>query len=99
MAAWAAAGVALPHFTGDQVGVGTPSPVDLSAAVAGDLVFITGSDGTATIPGHEGMVVGFQNEPDGRHLLIVQAPHTGVPVQLIDAGRWAGLIVAVRHIA
>ena len=99
MAAWAAAGVALPHFTGDQVAAGTPSPVDLSAAAAGDLVFITGSDGTATIPGHEGMVAGFLTEPDGRHLLIVQAPHTGVPVQLIDAGRWAGLIVAVRHIA
>ena len=99
MAAWAAAGVALPHFTGDQVGAGTPSPIDLSAAVAGDLVFITGSDGTAAVPGHEGMVAGFLDEPDGRHLLIVQAPHTGVPVQLIDAGRWAGLIVAVRHIA
>ena len=98
MAAWAAAGVALPHFTGDQVVTGTPSPVDLSAAAAGDLVFITGSDGTATIPGHEGMVAGFLTEPDGRHLLIVQAPHTGVPVQLVDAGRWAGLIVAVRHI-
>ena len=61
-------------------------------------VFIAGSDGTASNPGHEGIVAGFIPGPDGRHLLIVQAPHTGVNVQLIDARRWAGLIVTVRHI-
>lgn len=99
MAAWAAAGIALPHFTGSQVDAGTPSPVDLSAAVAGDLVFIPGSDGTAAQPGHVGMVAGFLDQPDGRHLLIAQAPHSGVPVQLVDAGSWSGQIVAVRHIA
>ena len=98
MAAWASAGIALGHFTGLQVAAGTPSPTDLSLAAAGDLVFIAGSDGTASNPGHEGMIAGVIPGPDGRHLLIVQAPHTGVTVQLIDAGRWAGLIVAVRHI-
>ena len=99
MAAWARAGTALPHFTGDQVAVGTPSPNNLSQAVAGDLVFISGSDGTPTAPRHVGMVVGFLQQRDGRHVLIASAPHSGVPVQLIDARRWAGLIVAVRHVA
>ena len=98
MAAWATAGVALPHFTGAQVSVGIPEPTDLSSASAGDLVFIAGTDGTPTNPGHEGMVAGSVNEPDGRHLLLIQAPHTGADVQLVGAGRWAGLIVAVRHI-
>ena len=98
MAAWSNAGTALGHFTGLQITAGTPSPTDLSLAAAGDLVFIAGSDGTASNPGHEGMIAGFITGPDGRHLLIVQAPHTGVTVQLIDAGRWAGQIVAVRHI-
>jgi len=99
MAAWAIAGVALPHFTGAQVSVGIPEPTKLSSASAGDLVFIPGTDGTPANPGHEGMVVGSVNEPDGRHVLLIQAPHTGAPVQLVDAGRWAGQIVAVRHIA
>jgi cell wall-associated NlpC family hydrolase len=99
MAAWATAAVALPHFTGAQVSVGIPEPTNLSSASAGDLVFIPGTDGTPTNPGHEGMVVGSVNEPDGRHVLLIQAPHTGAPVQLVDAGRWAGQIVAVRHIA
>ena len=99
MAAWATAGVALPHFTGAQVSVGIPEPTNLSSASAGDLVFIPGTDGTPANPGHEGMVVGSVNEPDGRHVLLIQAPHTGTPVQLIDAGRWAGQIIAVRHIA
>ncbi len=99
MAAWAHAGIALPHFTGDQVTAGKPGPTNLSQAVAGDLVFIPGADGTPTIPGHVGLVVGFLQQPGGRHVLIVAAPHSGVPVQLIDARRWTGLIVAVRHLA
>lgn len=99
MAAWAHAGLALAHFTGDQVTTGTPTPNNLSQAAAGDLVFIAGADGTPTAPGHVGMVVGFGQQPDGRHVLIATAPHSGLPVQLIDARRWAGLIVAVRHLA
>jgi len=99
MAAWATAGVALPHFTGAQVSVGIPEPTNLSSASAGDLVFIPGTDGTPTNPRHEGMVISSANESDGRHVLLIQAPHTGAPVQLVDAGRWAGQIVAVRHIA
>jgi cell wall-associated NlpC family hydrolase len=99
MAAWAHAGIALAHFTGDQVTAGTPRADNVSQAAAGDLVFIAGADGTPTVPGHVGMVVGFLQQQDGRHVLLVSAPRTGVPVQLIDAHRWAGLIVAVRHVA
>jgi cell wall-associated NlpC family hydrolase len=99
MAAWAAAGVALPHFTGAQVHSGTPEPNNLTTAVSGDLVLIRGSDGTASNPGHVGMIAGYVDRKDGRHLYLVQAPETGVPVELTEATEWSGQIVAVRHIA
>ena len=101
MAAWATAGLALPHFTGDQVTRGTPRPTNLTQAVAGDLVFIPGSLGTPSAPRHVGMVAGFLAiaGAGGRRLLIVHAPRAGENVQLIDASRWAGLVVAVRHLA
>lgn len=98
MAAWAAAGVALPHFTGAQIGYGTPSPTNLSQALGGDLVFIPGSLGSATRPRHVGMVAGYVDKPDGRHLYIVQAAQTGTPIKLTEATQWAGQVVAVRHI-
>jgi cell wall-associated NlpC family hydrolase len=99
MAAWAAAGVALPHLAAAQTGYGTPEPTDLSDAVAGDLVMIPGSDGTAQAPGHVGMVAGYVDTPKGHHLYIVNAPETGVPVELTEATEWSGQIVDVRHIA
>jgi cell wall-associated NlpC family hydrolase len=98
MAAWATAGVALPHLAAGQTRYGVPGPTDLSQAVAGDLVMIPGSDGTAAAPGHVGMVAGYVDAPDGRHLYLVQAPMTGVPVELTEATRWSGQVVAVRHI-
>ncbi len=98
MAAWATAGVSLPHFTGDQVHAGAPEPLDLSSAQAGDLVFIPGSDGTPTDPRHVGMVAGTTTDAAGTHLWLVEAPHTGANVELIDVTRWAGRISAVRHI-
>jgi cell wall-associated NlpC family hydrolase len=98
MGAWAAAGVALPHLAAGQTAFGTPEPTDLSQAVSGDLVMIPGSDGTAANPGHVGMVAGYVDEKDGRHLYLVQAPMTGVPVELIEATLWSGQIVSVRHI-
>lgn len=98
MGAWAAAGVTLPHWTGTQFKEGTPEPTNLSQAVGGDLVFIPGSDGTAQLPGHVGMVAGYVDKPDGRHLYIVQAPMTGVPVELTEATEWNGQITDVRHI-
>jgi cell wall-associated NlpC family hydrolase len=98
MAAWAAAGVALPHLAAGQTSSGTAEPTNLSQAVGGDLVMIPGSDGTAANPGHVGMVAGYVDKPDGRHLYIVQAPVTGVPVELTEATEWSGQITNVRRI-
>ncbi len=99
MAAWASAGVTLPHLASGQTAHGTAEPTDLSQAVSGDLVFIPGSDGTAQAPGHVGMVAGYVDEKDGRHLLILQAAETDVPLILTQATEWSGQIVDVRHIA
>lgn len=99
LAAWAAAGVALPHLAAGQTSSGSAEPNSLSQAVGGDLVMIPGSDGTAANPGHVGMVAGYADKKDGRHLLIVQAPMTGVPVELTDATEWSGQVTNVRHIA
>jgi peptidoglycan DL-endopeptidase CwlO len=98
MGAWATAGVTLPHWTGTQFKEGTPEPTDLSQAVGGDLVFIPGSDGTPQQPGHVGLVAGYVDAHDGRHLYIIQAPMTGVPVELTEATEWRGQITVVRHI-
>ena len=98
MAAWASAGVALPHFTGDQLEVGSAEPTDLSQAQAGDLVFIPGSDGSAAAPRHVGMVAGTVSDATGSHLYLVEAPHTGANVQLVEATAWSNLIVEVRHV-
>jgi hypothetical protein len=73
---------------------GTPEPADLSQAVAGDLVFIPGSAGTAAAPRHVGMITGWVARPD-----LIQAPHTGAVVELTEVGAWAGQIAAVRHLS
>jgi cell wall-associated NlpC family hydrolase len=99
MAAWAAAGVALPHLASAQGGMGTPEPTNLSQAVGGDLVLIPGSDGTPQAPGHIGMVAGYVDKHDDRHLYIIQAPMTGIPIELTEATQWTGQVVGVRHIA
>ena len=100
MAAWATQGVALAHFTGTQARQGIPEPVDLSAAVGGDLVLIPGADGTAAAPGHVGMIAGTSLGPGGRtETWIVQAPMTGIPVELTNTTAWAGQVVDVRHLA
>jgi cell wall-associated NlpC family hydrolase len=99
MGAWAAAGVALPHWTVNQAAMGTPESLDLTEAVGGDLVLIAGSDGTPQAPGHVGMVAGYVYASDGRHLVFIQAAMTGVPIELTDAAEWDGQIVAVRHIS
>ncbi|MCW2527250.1 MAG: putative peptidase [Pseudonocardiales bacterium] len=98
MAAWAAAGVPLPHLAAGQTSQGTAEPTDLSQAVGGDLVMIPGSDGTVANPGHVGMIAGYVDGKDGRHLFIIQAPMTGVPVELTEATEWSGQITNVRHI-
>ena len=74
MAAWAAAGVALEHYTGDQQQEGVAvSPADL---VPGDLVLVPGSDSPGPgVAGHVGLYLG-----DG---LVISAidPAMGVAVQ------------------
>jgi peptidoglycan DL-endopeptidase CwlO len=98
MAAWAAAGLPLPHLAAAQASLGTPEPTDLSQAVGGDLVLIPGSDGTPQAPGHVGMIAGHLDTNNGRHLYLIQAPMTGVPVELTQATEWNGHVVGVRHI-
>jgi cell wall-associated NlpC family hydrolase len=94
MAAWAHASVAIPHYSVTQLNSGTPEPTDLSQAVAGDLVFIPGSDGTPAAPGHVGMVIGHL----GTQVYLIQAPMTGLRVEITDAAAWAGQVVDVRHL-
>jgi peptidoglycan DL-endopeptidase CwlO len=91
-AGWAWAGVAIGRTTFAQVTAGTP--VALTEARSGDLVFIAGTDGTASSPGHVGMVAGRA----GGATYLVEAPHSGASVQMTPATRWASLIVAVRRI-
>jgi cell wall-associated NlpC family hydrolase len=98
MGAWAAAGIALPHWTVTQATMGTPEPANLTQGTGGDLVFIPGSDGTPQAPGHVGIVAGQVDAKDGRQLYVLQAPQTGVPVELTEATQWAGQITTVRHI-
>jgi peptidoglycan DL-endopeptidase CwlO len=87
MAAWAAAGVVLPHYTVTQAQLGTPV-ADPSLLRPGDLVFIPGSDGTMQAPGHVGMYVG--------HDLIIEAPQTGDVVKLVPLASFKP-IAAMRH--
>ena len=65
---------------------------------------IPGSGGTAANPGHVGMVAGtvytvYTVYTGGnRRLYLVQAPRTGMPVEVTPASAWSGQIVDVRHI-
>jgi cell wall-associated NlpC family hydrolase len=71
--AYRSAGIAIPRLANDQyfdephVAAGAEQP--------GDLVFFAGSDGTATDPGHVGIVV------DPARGLMIVAPHTGTDIQ------------------
>jgi cell wall-associated NlpC family hydrolase len=88
--AYRVAGVALPRTTGDQVHAGAPVH-GLGRIRAGDLVFIPGSDGTATVPGHVGMYVGQG--------LLVHAPGSGQKVQVTWLSTWVRSVAAIRRIA
>lgn len=87
--AWRAAGVNLPRTTYQQVHSGT-SVSSVARLQPGDLIFIPGSDGTATNPGHVGMYVG--------NGWLIDAPQTGQDVQFARIADWASQIVAMRHI-
>ena len=90
MMAWAQAGVALLHFTGDQIneGAAVPSLADISP---GDLVLVPGSDGTISNPGHVGMYLGdglVESAVDVQYGIIVQ------PYQAFVSGGLSG----IRHV-
>lgn len=88
MAAWAAAGIRLPHYTVSQATVGT-AVASLSLLQAGDLIFIPGDDGTIAIPGHVGMYVGSQ--------LVIEAPETGDVVKTVPLISFRP-VAALRHV-
>jgi cell wall-associated NlpC family hydrolase len=90
-AAYGSIGVNLPRTTYQQVRVGTPV-YDLTQLQPGDLIFIPGSDGIPTNPGH-GLYLGSG--------LIEEAPHTGDVIKIIKLSAWADTnsIVAMRRIS
>jgi len=90
MMAWRRAGVALLHYTGDQIDEG--SAVASYATIApGDLVLVPGSDGTLANPGHVGLYLGeglVESALDVRYGIIVQ-PYA----QFISGG-----LSGIRHV-
>lgn len=93
MAAWAKGGVRIPRVTADQVRTGVSVP-SLAAMRPGDLIFIPGSDGTMSRPGHVGMYIGADRS--GRQYL-VQAPKTGDVVKVIAVSGWSRQVAAIRR--
>jgi cell wall-associated NlpC family hydrolase len=91
MAAWAAAGVMLPHKAAAQWREGTPVP-DPLMLTPGDLRLIPGADGTwnPPNPGHVGMYIGAG--------YVVEAPQTGDVVKIVPLATF-GPIIGMRHIA
>ncbi len=73
--AYKQAGVDLPRTSQAQWSSLKGKSVPLSQVQEGDLVFTAGSDGSATSPGHVGMMI------NGHQL--IQAPYTGANVQII----------------
>jgi cell wall-associated NlpC family hydrolase len=88
MEAYAAAGISLPRTSQEMWAAGpqvsTPQP--------GDLVFFAGADGTATSPGHVGLVTGSHT--------MIDAYATGYDVQQQSFGlpsSWGGLQQVVGY--
>jgi cell wall-associated NlpC family hydrolase len=91
MAAWAQAGVTLPHYTIDQAQSGTPvaSPGAMSP---GDLILIPGDGGTLSAPDHVGMYIG-----QGL-VLHASSPAAGIGVQTFQNFVGGQGVSAIRHI-
>lgn len=90
MMAWAQAGVALLHYTGDQINAGTPVP-SYAEISPGDLVLVPGSDGTVVNPGHVGIYIGdglVESAVDVQYGVIVQ------PYSYFVSGGLSG----IRHV-
>ena len=75
-AAWAAAGVSIPRTSQEEFAQGHQVPA--SQVQPGDLVFFAGSDGTASAPGHVGLVTG-----PGQ---MIEAYATGFPIRVSAFG-------------
>jgi len=89
MMAYRAAGITIPRGSIAQSTVGQPV-YDTNRLQPGDLLFVPGSDGTVTAPGHVGMYLGRG--------ILVEAPHSGLTVQLSQlAGYWKENLVAIRR--
>lgn len=89
MMAYRAAGITIPRGSIAQSAVGLPI-YDTNHLQPGDLLFIPGSDGTVTAPGHVGMYLGQG--------ILVEAPHSGLRVQLSSlAGYWRENLVSIRR--
>ncbi len=89
MMSYRAGGVTIPRLAAEQSRFGTPI-YNLNTLIPGDLLFLVGSDGTVSSPGHVGMYLG-----DG---VIIEAPHTGTLVRLTTLAAWRNIIVAARRI-
>jgi cell wall-associated NlpC family hydrolase len=91
LAAWAQAGVTLPHYTIDQARSGTPvgAPALMSP---GDLILIPGDGGTLAAPDHVGMYIG-----QGL-VLHASSPQAGIRVQTFQGFVGGQGVSAIRHI-
>lgn len=87
--AYRAAGITIARTTSEQIHAGS-TVGDHADLRPGDLLFIPGSRGSASRPGHVGMYLGQG--------LIVQAPHSGDVVKTSRLSAWAHQLAAVRRI-
>jgi cell wall-associated NlpC family hydrolase len=92
MTSWAAAGVAIPRTAAAQAASGV-AVSGFPALQPGDLLFIAGTHGTASSPGHVGMYIGTVDDV----AYLVQAPRTGLTVEVDRLSQWNGLIVTIRR--
>lgn len=76
------AGISLPRTSQAQWAMLKRRRVPLNKVQEGDIVFTAGSDGTASSPGHEGLMVNQKQ--------VIQAPYTGQNVQVnaFDPANW-----------
>jgi cell wall-associated NlpC family hydrolase len=89
-ASWAAAGVAISRSTASQVNDGT-AVAGVDQVQPGDLLFIPGSTGTPTHPGHVGIAAGAG--------LVIDAYDSTHGVIAEKLTTWAPKLVAIRRVA
>lgn len=84
-------GISLPRTSQDQYAYGTS--VDKANLQPGDLVFFTGSDGSASAPGHVGIYIG-----DGE---MIHAPNSNSVVKIvsISSGYYSNTYVGARRVS